>query len=66
MIVLKKTATAGLICLAAAAAIAATSPFTLLNEPVDVSGDFRALENFYYLADQLTDFDPVTHSGKII
>ncbi len=66
MIVLKKTATAGLICLAAAAAIAATSPFTLLNEPVDVSGDFRALENFYYLADRVSEFDPATHAGKIV
>jgi len=33
---------------------------------VDVSGDFRALENTYYLADQVADFDPTTHSGKIV
>jgi alpha-D-xyloside xylohydrolase len=66
MIALNKFATATLFCLAAATTIAATSPFTLLNDPVDVSGDFRALENTYYLADQVADFDPTTHSGKIV
>lgn len=38
----------------------------LLNSPVDVSGDFHDLANFYYLADQVSNFDPATHSGKII
>jgi alpha-D-xyloside xylohydrolase len=38
----------------------------LLNDPVDVSPDFRALENSYYLADKVSEFDPSTHSGKII
>ncbi len=33
---------------------------------MDVSGDFRALENFYYLADKVSGFDPATHSGKIV
>jgi alpha-D-xyloside xylohydrolase len=37
----------------------------LLNDPVDVSGDFRDLANTYYLADKLADFDPATHSGRI-
>ena len=37
----------------------------LLNEPVDVSGDFRDFANLYYVANQLTDFDPATHTGKI-
>jgi alpha-D-xyloside xylohydrolase len=37
----------------------------LLNEPVDVSGDFRDFTNLYYLADKLADFDPATASGKI-
>jgi alpha-D-xyloside xylohydrolase len=40
-------------------------PEPLLNSPVDVSGDFHDLANFYYLADQVSDFDPATHSGKI-
>ncbi|HEY5042630.1 MAG TPA: TIM-barrel domain-containing protein [Verrucomicrobiae bacterium] len=66
MIALNKIAAASLCCLATATAIAATSPFTLLNEPVDISGDFRALENFYYLADKVSTFDPAAHSGKII
>ena len=66
MIALNKFATATLFCLTAATTIAAAPPFTLLNDPVDVSGDFRALENTYYLADQVADFDPTTHSGKIV
>src|ERR1035438_6775719 len=66
MIALNKIATISLLCLAAATAIAAPSPFTLLNDPVDVSGDFRALENFYYLADKVVEFDPATHAGKVV
>jgi alpha-D-xyloside xylohydrolase len=38
----------------------------LLNDPVDVSGDFRDLSNFYYLADQLADFDPTNRTGTIV
>ncbi|HUC86112.1 MAG TPA: TIM-barrel domain-containing protein [Candidatus Acidoferrales bacterium] len=38
----------------------------LLNDPVDVSGDFRDFSNFYFLADQLTDFNPATHAGKVV
>ena len=64
MIAFKKIATASLLCLAALTPIAATPP--LLNDPVDVSGDFRALENFYYLADKVSEFDPATHAGKIV
>ncbi len=60
---LNKIAAASLLCLAAATAIAAIPP--LLNDPVDISGDFRAMENFYYLADKVSAFDPATHSGKI-
>ena len=52
--------------LAGASAFAANPAPHLLNEPVDVSLDFHAPENFYYLADQLTDFNPATHSGKIV
>src|SRR5262245_29062004 len=37
----------------------------LLNEPIDVSGDFRDFANTYYVADRLAAFDPTTHSGKI-
>ena len=38
----------------------------LLNEPVDVSGDFRDFSDTYYLADRLADFDPATASGRIL
>jgi alpha-D-xyloside xylohydrolase len=51
---------------AAISTLAANPQLPLLNDPVDVSGDFRDLSNFYYLADQLADFDPATHSGKIV
>ena len=64
MIAIKSIATASLLCLAAATAALAAPP--LLNDPVDVSGDFRALENFYYLADKVSEFDPATHAGKIV
>ncbi|HEX9048679.1 MAG TPA: TIM-barrel domain-containing protein, partial [Verrucomicrobiae bacterium] len=57
---------ASCLCLSAATAFAAGSPFTLLNDPVDVSGDFRALENSYYLADKVSEFDPATHAGKVV
>jgi alpha-D-xyloside xylohydrolase len=38
---------------------------TLLNEPFDISGDFRNFSNAYYLADSLSSFDPSTGQGKI-
>ena len=44
---------------------AANPALPLLDEPLDVSGDFRDFANLYYVADQLTDFDPATHTGKI-
>ncbi|HEU5397002.1 MAG TPA: TIM-barrel domain-containing protein, partial [Verrucomicrobiae bacterium] len=47
-----------------AASLATATP-RLLNDPVDVSGDFHALENTYYLADKVATFDPATHRGTI-
>ena len=47
------------------ALIAANPALPLLNEPVDVSGDFRDFTNLYYLADKLADFDPATGTGEI-
>ena len=44
---------------------AANPTLPLLNDPVDVSADFRDFSDLYYLADQLADFDPATGSGKI-
>lgn len=63
MTALKKIASASLFCLATATAFATIPP--LLNDPVDISGDFRSMENFYYLADKVSAFDPATHSGQI-
>ncbi len=37
----------------------------LLNEPIDISGDFRDFTNTYYLADEIAEFDPATASGKL-
>jgi hypothetical protein len=37
----------------------------LLNEPFDISGDFRNFTNTYYLADSLSSFDPKTGKGEI-
>jgi len=37
----------------------------LMNEPVDITDDFRSFQNTYYLADKLVDFDPATGTGKI-
>ena len=64
MIIFNKFTIASLLCVAAAAAIATPPP--LLNDPVDVTGDFHALENFYYLADKVSEFDPSTHAGKVV
>jgi alpha-D-xyloside xylohydrolase len=38
----------------------------LLNEPIDISADFRNFSNTYYLADSLSAFDPKTGKGKIM
>ena len=46
--------------------LAAANPIPpLLNDPIDVSGDFRDFSNLYYLANQLAAFDPATGQGKI-
>ncbi len=37
----------------------------LLNEPYDISPDFRNFSNTYYLADSLSAFDPATGKGEI-
>ena len=69
----QQTQMAAALCLGVALSLAATGrltaanpPSPLLNEPVDVSGDFRDFSNTYYLADRLADFDPATGNGTII
>ncbi len=37
----------------------------LLNEPVDISEDFRNFSNTYFLADSLVDFNPGTGQGTV-
>ncbi len=37
----------------------------LVNEPVDISPDFRNFTNTYFIADSLTSFDPETVSGTL-
>jgi len=44
---------------------AANPALPLLNEPIDVSGDFRDFSDLYYLADKLAGFDPATGRGEI-
>src|SRR5579862_7104086 len=45
--------------------LVAANPPHLLNDPVDVSGDFHNFANLYYLADKLASFDPATGRGEI-
>ncbi|MGA2193877.1 MAG: TIM-barrel domain-containing protein [Bryobacteraceae bacterium] len=40
-------------------------PPGLLNDLVDISGDFREYRNTYFVADKLTAFDPASGSGSI-
>jgi len=60
---LNRIAAVSLYCLAVSGAFAGIAP--LLNDPIDVSGDFRSFENYYYLADRVSKFDPATHSGEV-
>jgi len=62
-LIARLTAAAGIL-LAAGAALAAP-PLPMLNEPIDVSADFKDLSNTYFLADKLTEFDPTTRYGKL-
>jgi alpha-D-xyloside xylohydrolase len=67
----KRNAAVMLVCLYAVSWIgkplqlAAAEPPRLLNDPVDISGDFHSFANLYYLADKLADFDPATGKGEI-
>lgn len=40
-------------------------PNQLVNEPLDISGDFRDFTNSYYVADSLAQFDPQTGVGVL-
>jgi len=40
--------------------------FNVLNEPPDISPDFRDFRNTYYLADSLAEFDPQSGQGTVV
>ena len=56
-----------MIALATAASLqpSLAEPGRLLNDPVDVSPDFRELENTVFVADKLASFDPGKGTGTI-
>ncbi len=37
----------------------------LVNEPIDISPDFRSFTNTYFIADSLASFDPASVSGTV-
>jgi alpha-D-xyloside xylohydrolase len=39
---------------------------SILNEPVDLSKDFKDYQNTYFVADSLKSFNPVTASGEVL
>lgn len=41
------------------------NPQYILNEPIDISGDFHDFTNTYYLADSLASFNPKTGQGEV-
>ncbi|MGP8245087.1 MAG: hypothetical protein ACLQVN_11290 [Bryobacteraceae bacterium] len=46
-------------------AASANQPPGLLNEPLDISGNFHDFSNTFSLADTLATFDPATATGTI-
>src|SRR6266498_5631372 len=60
----------GLVCFVslftvATTTLAQTENNYLVNEPVDISPDFRNFSNSYFLADSLVSFNPTTVSGTL-
>lgn len=56
---------AGVLVVAGLSANAQLQNANMLNEPPDVSEDFTKFENTYYLANELTSFDPETGTGEV-
>ena len=52
------------ITLLVASGAKAQAPY-LMNDEVDIRHDFRCFTNIYFLADELTDFDPATGKGTV-
>src|SRR6476660_5808763 len=55
----------GLLFIASFQASAQTENNYLVNEPIDISPDFRNFSNSYFLADSLVSFNPTTVSGSL-
>ncbi|MGZ3998600.1 MAG: hypothetical protein ACXVKM_13085, partial [Flavisolibacter sp.] len=55
----------GLLFIVSFPALAQTENNYLVNEPIDISPDFRNFSNSYFLADSLVSFNPTTASGTL-
>lgn len=64
-ILLKKRAVAFLWVFGHLTLVAQAQHARLVNEPVDISGDFRDFANTLFFADSLAAFDPKTGKGRI-
>ena len=62
---LKIAAAATLLASPAVHAAPVDQPPGLLNDLVDISGDFHEYRNTYFLADKLVNFDPATGNGTL-
>lgn len=54
-----------LLMLLASASYAQLQNSGVLNEPPDISEDFRDMRNTFFLAEKMTSFDPSTGQGKV-
>ena len=64
MFIFRQTLTLALALLFSASLHAQSTPY-LLNEPFDISGDFRDFTNTYFVADSLSGFQPATGAGTM-
>lgn len=55
----------GIVLLGNISLMAQLQGFNLVNEPIDISSDFKDFKNTYYVASSLAEFDPVSASGKV-
>ena len=62
----RKLLLVALLATGAASATAQLQEMGLMNEPADLTADFRSFQNTYYLADRLAAFDPVTAQGQLV
>ncbi len=65
MLIFKPLGLLALVLFMAAGQINAQTPY-LLNEPVDISADFRDFTHTYFVADSLSGFNPATGAGTMM